>query len=103
VFPIPARGLNVTFRFQSPEVFQYILDLYDRFGESLAILNGEGKDLVDVVWPLEQVPEGIYYYKILAVHPKSGTIQKFPVGQLVVEKDPEPTRPKKLRRSVVGR
>jgi hypothetical protein len=103
VFPIPARGINVTFRFQSPEVFQYIVNLYDRFGESIILLNGEGKELVDVVWPLVQVPEGIYYYRILAVHPKTGTIQKFPVGQLVVEKDPEPLRPKKLRRSVVGR
>jgi hypothetical protein len=103
VFPNPARGLKVTFRFQSPENFQYQISVYNRFGESTALLIGEGKDLVDVVWPLEQVPEGIYYYRVLAVHPLTGTVQKIPVGRLVVEKDPKPSRPKKLRRSVVGR
>jgi len=103
VFPNPARGLKATFRFQSPEHFQYQINVFNRFGESTTLLNGEGKDLVDVVWSLEQVPEGIYYYSVLAVHPLTGTVQKIPVGRLVVEKDPEPPRPKKLRRSVVGR
>jgi hypothetical protein len=103
VFPNPARGLKATFRFQSPENFQYQINVFNRFGESTTLLNGEGKDLVDVVWSLEQVPEGIYYYSVMAVHPLTGTVQKIPVGRLVVEKDPEPPRPKKLRRSVVGR
>jgi hypothetical protein len=103
VFPNPARGLQATFRFQSVEAFSYQISLYDRFGDAVTILTGAGKDLVDVVWPLVQVPEGLYYYRVSAFHSASGTAQRLPVGRLAVDKTPASTptpTPKKKKNSV---
>jgi len=91
VFPNPALGAKVTFRFQSPLLWKFQVGLYDHFGEPVTVLTSEGKNLLDVIWSLDQVPEGLYYYRALAVHPDSQTVHKYPVGKLAVEKDPTPT------------
>jgi|GEM_PF-6128309 hypothetical protein len=88
VFPNPARGAKVTFRFQSQEVFRYQVEVLDRFGDPVTLLEAEGNGLMDVVWPLEEAMDGLYYYQMLATHPPTGTLRRYPVGRLVVEKDP---------------
>lgn len=91
VFPDPAHGDHATFRFQSPDEFNYRIDLLDRFGGPMTQLTGVGQGMVEVVWTLAEVPEGLYYYSVTAFHPATGTLLKYPVGRLAVEKDPTPT------------
>jgi hypothetical protein len=100
VFPNPVRGKQVTFRFQSDELWKLNIVLYDGFGRKEGELEREGGGLLDVLWPVDNVESGIFYYRIKAEQLSTGRVLKYPVGKFMVDRIEQPTptpRPRKRK------
>src|SRR6185295_14539889 len=63
VIPNPARGKKLTFRVMSKNRVIVHLRVTDRFFDPVDKIEQEGEGLFDILWSLQKVSDGMYYYQ----------------------------------------
>jgi hypothetical protein len=87
VFPDPARGKYVTFRFKVPNVSELSLEVYDRYGAPVTFFEKTGEGWVDFVLALKGMPDGIYTYHATARNSVNGRVVNIRNRKFVVLAD----------------
>ncbi len=90
VIPNPARGKKLSFRIMAPSLSKAYIRVYDRNFDPVTVLVQEGEQLFDVMWNLQKVPEGPYYYQAQLDEKRGGKVTKFQMQKFAVIKDEDP-------------
>ncbi len=90
VIPNPARGKKLSFRIMAPSPSKVFIRVYNRNFDPVTVMEQEGEQLFDVMWNLQKVPEGLYYYQAQLEAKDGGKLTKFPMKKFAVIKDEVP-------------
>ncbi|HTC21571.1 MAG TPA: hypothetical protein VK859_12030 [bacterium] len=88
--PNPVWGDKVIFRVMSSSTAKAHIVIYDRFFNKVDELEGEGDQLFDILWSLQKIPQGIYYYQSQIDDTQAGTSKTLPMQNFAVMKDEAP-------------
>lgn len=86
VIPNPAWGKKLTFRVMTTGKASVRIRVYNHFLDPIANLSQEGDKFFDLLWSLQQIPEGIYYYQAQVTDVLTGQTTKISVQKFVVLK-----------------
>jgi len=84
----PARGKKATFRVRADRAVKVRVRIYDRFLDKVTDLEKEGDKFFDILWPLQKVPEGIYYFQAQIIDPTTLAVTPLALEKFLVLKTP---------------